>query len=143
MEYRYATPADAPVLAAMNRRLIADEGHRNSMTLSELEARMAGWLAGEYRAVLFEDGGEVIGYALFRREPEFVYLRQLFVRVEHRRRGVARDGLAWLRANAWADAPRVRIDVLVGNATAIAFWHAAGFLDYCLTMEWDRPDDGG
>jgi GNAT superfamily N-acetyltransferase len=121
----------------MNRQLIADEGHRNALTLPELEVRMAGWLAGEYRAVLFEDGGEVIGYALFRREPEFVYLRQIFVRAGHRRKGVARDALAWLRANVWADAPRVRIDVLVGNAGAIAFWRAVGFSDYCLTMEWD------
>ena len=39
------------------------------------------------------------------------------------------------REHAWADAPRVRIDVLVGNAGAIAFWRAVGFRDYCLTME--------
>ena len=139
MNYRHATIADAAVLAAMNRQLILDEGHRNPMTLPELEARMAGWLNGEYGAVLFEEGEEAIGYALFRREPEFVYLRQLFVRAEYRRRGVARNALGWLRENAWPDAPRVRLDVLVGNANAIAFWRAVGFRDYCLTMEWDRP----
>lgn len=137
MHYRHATTADATVLAAMNRQLILDEGHRNTMTAAELEQRMAVWLAGEYRAVLFEDGGNAIGYVLFRREPEFVYLRQLFVRTEYRRRGVARTALAWLREHVWSDAPRVRIDVLVGNATAIAFWRAVGFADYCLTMEWE------
>ena len=139
MNYRNATPADAVVLAAINRQLITDEGHRNAMTLPELEARMAGWLNGEYRAVLFEEGDEAVGYALFRREPEYVYLRQLFVRSEHRRRGVARTALVWLREHVWPDAPRVRIDVLVGNAGAIGFWHAVGFRDYCLTMEWDEP----
>ncbi|HVK01950.1 MAG TPA: GNAT family N-acetyltransferase, partial [Armatimonadaceae bacterium] len=77
------------------------------------------------------------GYALYRREPKFVYLRQHFVRAEHRRTGIARDALAWLREHDWADAPRVRIDVLVGNSGAIAFWRAAGFRDYCLTMEWE------
>jgi GNAT superfamily N-acetyltransferase len=137
MHYRHATTADAAVLAAMNRQLILDEGHRNSMTLAELEQRLAGWLAGEYRAVLFEDGGNAIGYVLFRREPEFVYLRQLFVRAEHRRRGVARTALAWLREHVWSDAPRIRIDVLLGNAGAIAFWRSVGFSDYCLTMEWE------
>src|SRR5438067_9662402 len=141
MEYRFATAADAPVLAVMNQQLIRDEGHRNPMTLPELEARMAGWLAGGYRAALFEDAGAAVGYALFRRDPDFVYLRQLFVRPDRRRKGVARDALSWLRVHAWADAPRVRIDVLVGNAGAIAFWRAVGFRDYCLTMEWDRTGE--
>jgi hypothetical protein len=31
---------DVPLLAAMNSRLIRDEGHRNPMTLPELEERM-------------------------------------------------------------------------------------------------------
>jgi GNAT superfamily N-acetyltransferase len=121
----------------MNQQLIRDEGHRNKMTLPELEARMAGWLSGEYRAVLFEDGGAAVGYALFRHEAEFVYVRHLFVRPERRRTGVARDAVGWLRANAWADAPRVRLDVLVGNAGATAFWRSVGFRDYCVTMEWE------
>ncbi len=141
MEYRDATIADTPILAAMNRQLILDEGHRNAMTLTELETRLSGWLSGDYRAVLFETGGEAVGYALFRREPDFVYLRQLFVRAEHRRKGIAGTALAWLRENAWADAPRVRMDVLIGNTGAIAFWRAVGFKDYCLTMEWDQPTD--
>jgi GNAT superfamily N-acetyltransferase len=137
MKFRAATLADAPTLAELNRQLIRDEGHRNRMTLPELEERMARWLAGEYRAVLFLDGGRVVGYALFRFDPEFVYLRQFFVRPEDRRRGVGRAAIAWLRENAWRGAGRVRLDVLVGNHTGIAFWRAVGFRDYCLTLE--RP----
>ena len=45
-----------------------------AMTLPALERRMGEWLAGDYRAVLFEDTGEAIGYALFHRDPDFVYL---------------------------------------------------------------------
>ena len=67
--------------------------------------------------------------------------RPFFVRPDRRRKGVARDALSWLRVHAWADAPRVRIDVLVGNAGAIAFWRAVGFRDYCLTMDWDRTGE--
>ncbi len=135
MEYRFATAADVPVLAAMNEQLIRDEGHRNPMTLPELEGRMGEWLAGEYRALLFEEAGAAVGYALFRHDPDFVSLRQLFVAAGHRRKGIARGALVWLRANAWAGVPRVRIDVLVGNEGAIAFWRAVGFRDYCVTME--------
>lgn len=137
--YRLATPLDAPALAAMNQDLIRAEGHRNRMALPELERRMAGWLSGEYRAAVFEDGGLAVGYALFRSEPEYVYLRQFYVRPDSRRRGVGRGALDWLRRHAWADAARVRIEVLVGNAPAIAFWRAVGFEDYSLAMEWEPP----
>jgi len=74
---------------------------------------------------------------LYRVEPEHIYLRQLFVQPEMRRRGIARRALEWLRQNAWGVRARVRIDVLVGNHSAIEFWRSVGFTDYCLTME--RP----
>jgi GNAT superfamily N-acetyltransferase len=135
MQYRPATPADAATLAAMNHQLIRDEGHRNPMTVAQLEARMAGWLGGEYQAVVFEDAGEAVGYALFRREPDHVYLRQFFVRPDHRRRGVGRAAIEWLQRHAWGLETRVRVEVLVGNAAGIAFWRAVGFRDYCMTLE--------
>ena len=136
MEHRRATVTDAPALAAMNWQLIRDEGHRNPMTVPELAARMAGWLGGgEYEAVLFEeDGRPPVGYALYRRDPEYVYLRQFFVRPGRRRRGVGREAVGWLRRHAWGGG-RVRLEVLVGNAAGIAFWRAVGFRDYCLTLE--------
>ncbi len=137
MEFRVATLADAATLAALNQQLIRDEGHRNRMTLPELEQRMTGWLASEYQAVLFVAGERVVGYALFRFDPEFVYLRQFFVCAEDRRLGVGRAAIAWLREHAWRGAERVRLDVLVGNQTGIAFWRAVGFQDYCLTLEWE------
>jgi GNAT superfamily N-acetyltransferase len=110
------------------------------MTVAELEQRMGGWLStGEYTAVLFindaDDGGDIAGYALFRREPDHVYLRQFFVRADRRRAGIGRAALTWLRQNAWVGVPRVRLDVLVGNEPAIAFWRSAGFHEYCVTME--------
>jgi GNAT superfamily N-acetyltransferase len=140
MNYRPATTEDVETLAAMNQALIRDEGHRNTMSLAELETRMAAWLAGEYRAVLFEEAGEPIGYALFREEPEYVYLRQLYVRPDRRRQGVGRAALNWLREQVWRDAPRIRIDVLVGNDAGVSFWRAVGFADYCVTMEWTHDD---
>ncbi len=137
VRYRAATSLDASVLAPMNAQLIRDEGHRNSMTMPQLTERMSEWLKTEYRAFLFELEGKTIGYALYRVEPEYIYLRQLFVQPEMRRRGIARRALEWLRHNAWGARPRVRIDVLVGNHSAIEFWRSVGFTDYCVTME--RP----
>ena len=137
MPYRAATPADAGLLAEMNWQLIRDEGHRNPMTVAQLADRMAGWLGRGYEAVLFEDAGRVVGYALFRREPEHIYLRHFFVARDCRRRGIGRAALGWLREQFWGELARVRVEVLVGNAAGVAFWRAAGFADYALTMEWE------
>jgi GNAT superfamily N-acetyltransferase len=103
--------------------------------VDELEQRMRHWLEGEYQAVLFEDGQGTAGYALYRREAEGVYVRQFFVRPERRRQGIGRTAWAWLCENLWRESPRIRLDVLVGNAAGIQFWRSVGFEDYCLTME--------
>ena len=135
LEYRFATVADSPLLAEMNQQLIQDEGHRNPMTLAQLEQRMRGFLNGEYRVVLFSRSSEPVGYALFRDEPEFVYLRQFFVAAACRRQGIGRAAIEWMRRHAWTGSQRVRLDVLIGNAQGLAFWRAVGFADYCLTLE--------
>ncbi len=60
MNFRRATLNDCNRLAELNHQLIRDEGHRNPMTVPELEQRLRGWLAGEYAALIFEDDGEVV-----------------------------------------------------------------------------------
>jgi GNAT superfamily N-acetyltransferase len=135
MHYRIALPSDADLLAPLNAQLIRDEGHRNSMNIPQLAERMRGWLTDEYRAVVFDDDDGVVGYALFRHEPEHIYLRQFFVRPESRRRGIGRNALLWLRRNAWGPEARVRVDVLMGNKLGQVFWRAVGFNEYCVTLE--------
>jgi GNAT superfamily N-acetyltransferase len=140
MDYRFAVAGDAKCLAPLNAQLIRDEGNRNSMTIEQLEQRLANWLArGEYEAVVFEEAGIVTGYALFRRNDGHIYLRQLVVKPDFRRRGISRQALVWLWANAWSDATRLRIDVLVGNRDGQAFWQSIGFQPYCVTMEMASP----
>jgi GNAT superfamily N-acetyltransferase len=137
MQYRQASVADAPTLAALNAQLIRDEGHRNPMSVAELANRMAGWLASEYEAVLFEEDSQIIGYALYRRDQEYIYLRQFYVVPDCRRQGLGRAALEWLRQHAWGG-QRVRVEVLVGNVAAVAFWRAVGFTDYCVTLELEQ-----
>jgi len=52
LKFRFATESDVPWLAKMNQELILDEGHRNKMTLPELEQRMSDFLQNEYDAVI-------------------------------------------------------------------------------------------
>ena len=135
MTFRPATTDDCSLLAELNHQLIRDEGHRNPMTVAELEQRMRDWLTSEYRAVLYEDGGEVIAYALFREQPEEIYLRQLFV-VRHRSsQGVGRRAVEILRSQVWPKTKRLTVDVLVANKRGVAFWREVGYTDYCLSLE--------
>jgi predicted acetyltransferase len=135
MTFRRATLDDCAVLAALNHQLIHDEGHHNPMTVQELEQRMKGWLASEYAAVLFENDAEVVAYALYREEPEEIYLRQLFVVRNRRRQGLGRQAMEILRTQIWPKHKRLTVGVLVRNTAAIAFWRAAGYEDYSLTLE--------
>lgn len=139
MQFRQATSADAKLLAPLNAQLIQDEGHRNPMTVPQLAERMAGWLQTDYAAVIVEERDEAVAYALYRRESDHVYLRQLFVRRDHRRQGIGRQLMAWLWQNVWQGVPRLRIDVLVDNVVGQAFWRSIGFKDYCITMEMQPP----
>jgi len=105
------------------------------MTVAELEQRMRGWLAGEYRAVLFEEGGAVVAYALFREQSEEIYLRQLFVVPHRRSQGIGRRAVEILRSQVWPRTKRLTVDVLVVNKRGVAFWRQVGYTDYCLSLE--------
>ncbi len=142
MNYRYATHEDAALLATLNQKLIRDEGHRNAMSLAQLTARMDAWTRGEYQAVVFEESSAAVGYALFRREPDYIYLRQLFVLRARRRQGIGRHAITWLWRNAWLGAPKLRIEVLLANTAGREFWRSVGLRDYSVTMEADAPNDG-
>jgi predicted acetyltransferase len=136
MTFRRATLEDCALLAGLNHQLLQDEGHRNEgMSIPELEQRMWGWLSSEYAAVLFEDGKEIVAYALYREQQEGIYLRQLFVVRNRRRQGIGRQAIEMMRNNIWPKDKRLTVDVLVHNTAAIAFWRAVGYEDYCLTLE--------
>lgn len=136
MTHRRATSADCPLLAELNHQLILDEGHRNPMTVPQLEQRMRGWLeSGEYAAILFEDGGEVVAHALYREQPDEIYLRQLFVVRERRRQGLGKQAMRLLFSEIWPKTKRLTVEVLVANTAAVAFWRAVGYRDYSLTLE--------
>lgn len=135
MTFRPATLDDCPLLAELNHQLIRDEGHRNRMTVPELEQRIRGWLSGEYRAVIYEDGKEVVAYGLYREQLEEIYLRQLFVVRNRRRQGIGRSAVQILRSQVWPKDKRLTVDVLVANQSGVAFWRSVGYTDYALSLE--------
>jgi predicted acetyltransferase len=126
----------------MNQQLIRDEGHRNAMTIPELEQRMLDWLAsGEYRAVIFERDSLPLAYTLYRTEEDSsIYLRHFFVSRQHRRQGIGRAAVEMLFREVLPPASRVTVAVLSHNETGRRFWSAVGFRDYALTLECFAED---
>ena len=137
MRARLASQADCILLAAMSYALIQDEGHRNPMTVAELEQRLCGWLeSGDYDAVIFERDLQPVAYALYRLEPNSdVYLRQFFVTREYRCQGIGRAAIELLFREIWPAGTRVAVEVLAHNQVGRRFWSALGFEDYSLTLE--------
>ena len=136
MNFRRTTLNDCALLAELNHLLLQDENHRNKkMSIPELEQRMRGWLASEYAAVVFEEDGKVVAYALYREQLEEIYLRQLFVVRNRRRNGIGRKAVEILRTEIWPASKRLTVDVLVQNTAAIAFWRSVGYQDYYLALE--------
>lgn len=141
MQWRRATTEDVPELARLNRQLIEDEGHDNPMDLSQLEQRMARWLAGRYRAVLFSDAGRTVAYALYLDDERGGHhVRQLFVARDVRRRGHGRRAMELLMDEVLRTGARVSLEVLEGNGPARAFYAALGFSPYAITLERSSPE---
>ena len=135
MTYRFARIEDCELLGEWNHKLIRDEGHRNPMTVSQLVERMRGWLAGDYKGIIFERDGVAVGYALFREGLEEIYLRQLFIVRDQRRKGVGRAAVEILQKKIWPKDKRLTVEVLVENEAAVRFWRRVGYKDYAITLE--------
>lgn len=128
-----ATLSDLGILAELNKRLMEDEAHPESMSVEQLADRMAAWLRNEYTCYVAVEKA-IIGYCLYRDDGDFYYMRQLFVERAHRRQGVATGLLDWMYENVWVE-KKVRLDVLAHNKAAIAFYENYGFSTGCLRME--------
>ncbi len=143
MEYRFGTDEDLDLLADWNWQLIRDEGHRNSMAIPQLRERMRGWLAGEYKAVIFMVESDPVAYALFKEGMKEIHLRQLFVKRDCRRQGHGRKAMDILKSQIWPRQMRWTVEVLAANDTSVAFWRSVGYRDYSLTLEIMPKPHGG
>lgn len=76
-----------------------------------------------------------MGYCVYRKEKDFLYIRQLYIERTYRRKGLGLKALRILRKTVWKKCPLLRMDVLVKNGPGVRFWRMAGFKDYCLTLE--------
>ncbi len=90
------------------------------MTLPELYRRIQRWLAEEYRALIIQNDAVVIGYILFRRDTDWLYIRQFFIVPAFRHKGLGKLTIQKPREDVWRNT-KIRLDVLVGNFHGVAF----------------------
>ena len=131
------------ILAAMNQRLVEDEGSRNPFSEIQFRQRIAGWLDGdEWELVLFTDSaGSTVGYAVYRlRKHEYdhhlqvVHLRQFFVDRPFRGQGVGRAAYVQLEDERF-QGREVSLGVLTTNPGGRRFWEKMGFSEYYVSMK--------
>lgn len=132
MQIKTCELTDCVKLACLNKELIEDEGHDNPMSIEELKTRMEDFISGEYRAVYFIEGQEIIGYALVKTTSTPYYLRQFFICREHRRKGYGQQAFTKLLENL--DVETIDLEVLHWNHTGIAFWEKLGFTPRSVYM---------
>jgi GNAT superfamily N-acetyltransferase len=131
---RPARPDDLPTIVRLIRALADYEKLAQAVTLDESEVRDHLFGARPYAEVLIaEDEGTAVGYALFfhnystfRGRPT-LFLEDLFVIPEHRRRGHGKALLAALaRLAVGRGCQRLEWSVLNWNEPAIGFYRRLG-----------------
>lgn len=141
--YKKAIAADIPLLAQMNHGLIRDEGSENTMDIPKLAARMEGFLAGAYTALLLLRDADIIGYCLYRNEdPERrgnrIYLRQYYILPSYRRQGLGKQVFMMLAEKVFTEAGEITLDVLENNTAGRAFWESVGFTARYRHMRYQK-----
>ena len=127
---------DTVELARLNHMLIEDEKAENTMTLSQLDQRMAGFLNTDYKAFYFETNENRLGYALVNMTTTPLYLRQFFISREYRRMGYGQQSFYALLDQL--QTVEIDIDVYTWNQRGIAFWKSLGFSERCYNMRFKK-----
>jgi GNAT superfamily N-acetyltransferase len=132
---RFAAPADVGLLLQLIRELAAYEGLAEEVVANEEELRRYGFgCERRFEALIASIDGEPVGFALFL--PDFstfsgrpgLFLEDLYVREEARRRGVGRRLIARLAAIAIErGCPALHFNVLTWNP-ARGFYRRLGFV---------------
>ena len=148
IKIRTVTRKDIALVAAMNQRLVEDEGSRNPFTDSRYRERIREWLfSGDWELVLFTDSADTsLGYATYRiakdeycQKREVVHLRQFFIDRPFRGRGYGRSSYALL-AHERFEHREVTLDVLTTNPGGRRFWAKLGFSEHYVSMKsGDKP----
>lgn len=134
---------DFPLLARMNRELADDEGHRNPMTIPEMEERFRRFVDEEGWSVdLFQLDDEIVGYSTHRREPDpsnprgqRIFLRQFYIVRHYRRDGLGQAAFNALIVARFHSGEQILLEAIENNPGGRVFWLRMGFTPYSTILE--------
>lgn len=123
---------DLDLLAELNKQLIEDEKHDNKMDLNQLKERMKAFIHTSYKAYLFEQNGDVKGYALIDHIRQPLYLRHFFICRHCRRGGYGKE--AFWQLTKLIRTSNIDIEVMHWNEAGRRFWASLGFKERSVYM---------
>ncbi|WP_143044350.1 GNAT family N-acetyltransferase [Paenibacillus sp. CF384] len=132
------TTDDVELLAVLNKQLIEDEKHDNTMDIEQLKARMKHFIETDYRAYKFVVSDEVRGYALVNHSRSPLYLRHFFICRKDRRNGYGK--LAFVKLTECLNTKEMDLEVMHWNEAAHHFWKSLGFKERSVYMRLESLD---
>lgn len=130
-----ATPDDAPIIIALEKKLADYEGEPSMANECALQAMLAGSQQPHCECLLAKDGDEVVAFVLFYAGYDLasttfgLHLADIFVDKTYRQRGVGKQLMqavalqAQLENREW-----ISLTVLKKNQAAQGFYEALGFI---------------
>lgn len=138
MKIRNAQSSDLKMLATMYRQLRVDALYpRTYESLNALEIKLDDLMRNfGWQATLLEEDHKILGYCLWQKRDDAIYIRQFWIARTLRREGYGRKFIELIKKYYWQN-QRIKLEVLHQNRRAIAFWESLGFSMQALILEWE------
>jgi GNAT superfamily N-acetyltransferase len=130
---------DLDLLAILNKQLIEDEKHDNTMDVEQLKNRMKNFIETDYIAYKFVENDEIKGYALVNHKRDPLYLRHFFICRNNRRKGYGR--LAFSKLTELLNTTNLDIEVMYWNEIGYKFWKSLGFKERSIYMRLEKKNE--
>ena len=133
MELQKAVIEDCDELVEMNNQLVIDEQFDVILPEDKMIERMKDFIQGSvYDCYLMIHDSVHCGYCLVDTTKTPLYLRHLFVKKEHRRKGFGKQAIQMLLQMYKTNS--LDIEVMAWNANALKFYESIGFTPRFIGM---------
>lgn len=137
MRVREARSTDIRMIATMYRQLQEDAAYPSyGENLKQLEECLSNlMLVQGWKIYILEDGNQIVGYCLWQKREDAVYIQQFWITRSMRREGYGAKFIRLFKEQYWQN-KKIKLEVRMENHRAIQFWESLGFKKHTLVLEW-------